>query len=1334
MVALHMIFVLQRLYFAYIYPSIEMGKPGKLKSGTHVKLKKWRKGSACASNPETKTHRNQARSRFFHKQPISNSTKSLTCDTLKVHNELINQGVIKVDPTDACSEGEQTFGSFLSGLSDCTNVTFCKIQRFWLNNSSKHKEVCAVLAAITEVIREQGGAETNTAYFAALVTALGSVEKLESATAVAYLLSITCKQVPVAVLRAKYGDVSKLLFEILGQNIELSNSAPTALVRSVLSCLSTILRQQDVSVWVQPSTMNIFHAILTLAIHSKPKIRKAAQNAACAILLASSFLIDGNTKVKTHPAAKPTAEFCVTHLEKFGGASCSSSVCHVLSLLGRVFHTFSQKSLKSSCETVLRLMTLSDPIVKSCCLQTLHSLFVNQPSIDSFPPSLVAQILTALYDCHPNSSDTQICPPWLAVMEKGVLHLSLEYLDSKDFKEAANLALAHVLKLNGMCFKLLLSPNRAVCLASSSCLETVIKKACSILINKVDEESQTNFVQSCVKLFEDGLKYKYHSVWDLIFGIFKHLFEKVLRPTDFHMVKDFICNLSNIRNSPMFAYKNELDTAVGSFVANFGPKVFLQAVPLNIDGTETEYNFPRSWILPMLATFVGKCELQFFTEYFLSLAAKLRTKALEMKSQNFATEAKVYETLQYQCWNLLPVFCHGATDLSKAFPGLARVLGHALTDQPDLRLVVMQGLRNVLTRCKESENDLKVVSRFAKNYLPILFNLYTTSEVVDSAMNESEKQLAIDANKRKTPERLAALETIKLYLPLADHHLILSYFAKAKSRVFDGENESDATRLALLDLLINMVTYVTLDQIYNIYKAVCPMLSSPNHSMQKKAYRLLEELCGSTSSDCQQFVNNHLQDLKSRLLIGLSSSSPSAKGPRICCMEQIVRHLSSNNESHGECIEFIQAVIPEVVLCTKEAKRSRTAAFNLLVTAASACMACYPESKLKGLNVYFEIVFAGLAGSPDMIKSTIIAVCRLVYEFRNTMPSELLDQTIKNVCILLGCNTREVCKASLSFVMVLCSILDRPTLAQYAQTILDSLLNWKPETRRHFRFQVKKVLQRFVQKFGFETVFAMTPEAHRKQLQNIRKLQERTKKAQNEKKKTLRKSSEMTVDSFDAKQKKETIDELLESSSDSEDEKEKNKHKPMKRSAGKAWLQDNQNDPLDLLDPSVSQQVLAVNPATAKQKPRSNDFDIAPDGRLIIPHDVVPADEDKETKKILGISNLAKSLQNSVKRKHDSDLDDSDDESGLYKPGGKGIHRDVDTEETGSFYRAKKAGGDVKYKGKDEPYAYVPLNRGMLNKRKRKKLSGQYEGLVKAVKKSSISGEKLRVKSKRKHV
>ncbi|KAG8551238.1 hypothetical protein GDO81_004020 [Engystomops pustulosus] len=126
-----------------------MGKTGKLRSGTAGKVKRWKKGHSSDSNPEVKRHREAARSRFFSR-PSSKS--DLTVDALKLHNDL-QSGSFSVHkkPEEDMEEDaemavtEKSGATFLSGLSDCTNLTFGKVQRYWESNSAAHKEICAVL-------------------------------------------------------------------------------------------------------------------------------------------------------------------------------------------------------------------------------------------------------------------------------------------------------------------------------------------------------------------------------------------------------------------------------------------------------------------------------------------------------------------------------------------------------------------------------------------------------------------------------------------------------------------------------------------------------------------------------------------------------------------------------------------------------------------------------------------------------------------------------------------------------------------------------------------------------------------------------------------------------------------------------------------------------------------------------------------------------------------------------------------------------------------------------------------------------------------------------------
>ncbi|KAJ8867394.1 hypothetical protein PR048_031195 [Dryococelus australis] len=92
--------------------------------------------------------------------------------------------------------------------------------------------------------------------------------------------------------------------------------------------------------------------------------------------------------------------------------------------------------------------------------------------------------------------------------------------------------------------------------------------------------------------------------------------------------------------------------------------------------------------------------------------------------------------------------------------------------------------------------------------------------------------------------------------------------------------------------------------------------------------------------------------------------------------------------------------------------------------------------------------------------------------------------------------------------------------------------------------------------------------------------------------------------------------------------------------------------------------------------------------------------------------------------------------------GGSGIHRPVKVVRkgkkqqssvvSGAVYRSKKARGDMKRKGMPDPYAYVPLSRKMLNKRKKAKYSGQFTNLVRAARKGARKGVKARARSGKK--
>uniref|UniRef100_A0A2K5WY02 Ribosomal RNA processing 12 homolog n=1 Tax=Macaca fascicularis TaxID=9541 RepID=A0A2K5WY02_MACFA len=1134
-----------------------MGRSGRLPSGVSAKLKRWKKGHSSDSNPTICRHRQAARSRFFSR-PSGRS--DLTVDAVKLHNELqsgsLRLGKSEVPETPMEEEAElalteKSSGTFLSGLSDCTNVTFSKVQRFWESNSASHKEICAVLAAVTEVIRSQGGKETETEYFAALV----------------------------------------------------------------LSCLATLLRKQDLEAWGYPVTLQVYHGLLSFTVHSKPKIRKAAQHGVCSVLKGSEFMF-GEKAPAHHPAAVSTAKFCIQEIEKSGGSKEATTTLHMLTLLKDLLPCFPEGLVKSCSETLLRVMTLSHVEILKECVAPHMADVGSVTSSASGPAQSVAKMFRAV---------------------------------------------------------------------------------------------------------EEGLTYKFHAAWSSVLQLLCVFFEVCGRQAH-PVMRKCLQSLCDLRLSPHFPHTAALDQAVGAAVTSMGPEVVLQAVPLEIDGSEETLDFPRSWLLPVIRDHVQETRLGFFTTYFLPLANTLKSKAMDLAQAGSTVESKIYDTLQWQIWTLLPGFCTRPTDVATSFKGLARTLGTAISERPDLRVTVCQALRTLITKGCQAEADRVEVSRFAKNFLPILFNLYGQP---------------VAAGDTPAPRR-AVLETIRTYLTITDTQLVNSLLEKASEKVLDPAS-SDFTRLSVLDLVVALAPCADEAAISKLYSTIRPYLESKAHGVQKKAYRVLEEVCASPQGPGALFVQSHLEDLKKTLLDSLRSTSSPAKRPRLKCLLHIVRKLSAEHE------EFITALVPEVILCTKEVSvGARKNAFALLVEMGHAFLR-FGSNQEEALQRYLVLIYPGLVGAVTMVSCSILALTHLLFEFKGLMGTSTVEQLLENVCLLLASRTRDVVKSALGFIKVAVTVMDMAHLAKHVQLVMEAIGKLSDDMRRHFRMKLRNLFTKFIRKFGFELVKRLLPEEYHKVLVNIRKAEARAKRHR-ALSQAATEEEEEEEEEEPAQGKGDSIEEILADSEDEEDNEEEERsrgkeQRKLARQRSQAWLKEGGGDePLNFLDPKVAQRVLATQPGPGRGRKKDHGFKVSADGRLIIREeaDGNKTEEEEGTKgEDEGMADLMEDVivrsKKHQKLKHQKEAEEDELEiPPQYQAGGSGIHRPVAKKAMpGAEYKAKKAKGDVKKKGRPDPYAYIPLNRSKLNRRKKMKLQGQFKGLVKAARRGSQVGHKNRRKDRR---
>lgn len=420
-----------------------------------------------------------------------------------------------------------------------------------------------------------------------------------------------------------------------------------------------------------------------------------------------------------------------------------------------------------------------------------------------------------------------------------------------------------------------------------------------------------------------------------------------------------------------------------------------------------------------------------------------------------------------------------------------------------------------------------------------------------------------------------------------------------------------------------------------------------------------------------------------------------------------------------------------------------------------------------------------------MVHCTLLAITRLFYEYKDIFPDAVTEMLLHNVCLLLTSQSREVVGSSLSFLRVFVTAYPVVKTAPHLERIVRAVMKMTEDCKRHFRIKSRYLLERLVRKFGHDMLCGMVPKddvVMQKRLNNIRKAHARKDKASAERESGGSgggggdsDDDEEYGEVFRVRSKAKSMTDIIAEMDDSDEndemdlEDDEQKGRQQKRNNNKqqasSYIAEGSNKIVDFLDPSAAQKVTTVKPLTeaeraekarAKKSAKNGGFKIAADGRLIIEDSEDDDDDDRGDNRM----NLAASddendekdentfralvSENARKRKLGGSVgsrrtakttatgSDHQPPAMKYQAGGTGIHRpmrnNAPSSEFGSEYRSCKARGDVKKKGKPDPYAYVPLQRSNLNRRKKAKNQGQFKNIVKGAQQGAQAGSKAKGK------
>ncbi|KAJ5907701.1 hypothetical protein N7495_000383 [Penicillium taxi] len=992
-----------------------------------------------------------------------------------------------------------------------------------------------VLSAVEDTLRDQKADFSPTAYFAALLALLsqslsaeqGIVNK-ELATSVVYLLDLTTAYVPAPILRSKFSQILTSLAPALSlPEVE----AP--LLRPSIGCLESLLIAQDGPAWNLPHTQigprRATAGLLSLSVDHRPKVRKRAQEALIKVLQAPppSPSLD-------HPAADMCAESAMKTLSDSIAAATKQKkgrqdaqnrenheplVIHSLQLVKTIASAsggWPSKKIEALCELLMNASRSTNEYITMGAFEVFEVIF--EGMADEFSSSKLPRLLDAITELKPAQNDSQLLPPWIAVLSRGY-DVSAQISPEDTFMKLP--------ELFQLIAGFLASPSHNIRVSASECLISFLNNCIpkNVIIEPSVYDEKT--LEQLARAASDLLSVKYQAAWVEVFNVCSAMFDCFKWRSSPFLV-DIVSTVGELRSNESFHGKKEADIVLGSAIEAMGPEAILEILPLNI--IEQKNGQPgRVWMLPILRDSVTNTNLRHFRSELVPLSETLYQKMVDFESAEKHVEKKIFETLVQQTWGVLPGYCELPLDVVEAFDqSFAELLSNVLYKQTELRVEICRSLQNLvesnqaILSIEAEEEDLILQRRitkaaatqniahlagFASNLLAVLFNVYSQT----LPHHRGHILQCINSYLSITPEQ-ELNETFTRVTEMLSSSLAVEQGNPIKS---DPSNKMPPTSHTLIDLIIAMSIYLPRSSFSGLFAMAAAILNgdSPNPDQQliKKAYKLIPRLASTESGSAA--LQERSGELQALMLATADKTPASGRRDRMLAIHELITHLPTSE------LHFIPSILSEVVLGCKESnEKARTAAFDLLIHLArrtideernpagtvirNSLVPHMPDDSPDApanIEEFFTMVSAGLAGSsPHMVAASVTALSRLFFDFHKELRAEVLTDLVQTVELFLTSNNREIVRSVLGFVKVAVVVLPEEALRPRLSSLVPNLMAWNKEHKGRLRSKVKGIIDRLVRRFGAPLMENLVGEEDRKLVVNIRKQRERSKRKKKE--------------------------------------------------------------------------------------------------------------------------------------------------------------------------------------------------------------------------------------------
>lgn len=1092
-----------------------------------------------------------------------------------------------------------------------------------------------VLSAVEDTLKDQKHGSTPTAYFAALLALLsqsisvskGIVNK-ELATSVVYLLDLVTPHVPQPLLRSKFSQILTNLAPALTHQ-----EAEAPLLRSSIGCLESLLVAQDASAWALPQAQvgprRAVAGLLTMAMDHRPKVRKRAQESLTNVLKnpPPSPSLD-------HPAADMCAETALRSLSDIAKVAGKSKkhrgpgkddqhqpgLIHALQLIKTIASAsggWPSRKIEPLCELLLNISKSSNEYLTMAAFETFEIIFAGMA--DEFSTKL-PRLMEVISELRPSQNDSQLLPPWIAVISRGY-DVSAQINPQDTFQKLP--------ELFEMISGFLASSSHNIRISASECLISLMVNCVprDVLLQPsvYDEKTFEKLARQATEL----LSVKYQAAWMEVFNVLGAMFD-AFKWRFASFLSEIVKTVGELRGSDAFNGKKEADHLLGKAVRAMGSEAVLDILPLNLAKPQPGQS-GRAWLLPILRDHISNTNLNHFRSAFVPLSEIMFQRVLEHGSAEKSMEIKIFETVVQQIWALLPGYCDLPLDVTVAFDQtFAELVSNLLYKQTELRVNICRALqmlvdsnRQILAIQTEQEDlvlqrrvskfqaqsNIDHLAGYAGNLLAVLFNVYSQTLPNHRAyiLRCINAYLSITPNKE-------LMETFTRVTTMLESSLkeTGSQTQADKQKLKKSEDKMPPMSHTLMDLVITIAIYLPRDSFATLFNiASLIIVKDDDPQLQKKAYKLIPRLAESETG--RQALVERNEQLQQLILSSADKASAPARRDRLDAITQIVSSLPNTS------LHFIPSVLPEVVISAKEVNdKARSSAFNLLVlmgekmaeggNVVNSKVAHMPDDAADvqaSLEEFLTMVSAGLAGStPHMVSASITALTRILYEFRERLPESVIEDLVQTMDLFLTSNNREIVRSVLGFVKV--SIISLPTnmIVPKLETLVPNLMVWSHEHKAHFKAKVKHIIERMMRRFGVEVVEKYCPEADKKLVHNIRKTRERRKR-----KKDAAGEEGTDQEAGNVKRKgrfESEFDEAVYGSDESEEGSGSSDDDTAsgRRKGGQAFIVEDEDEPLDLLDKKSLANISSTKPAKIRQPPtKKSKAKTDLDGKLLLGDD-----------------------------------------------------------------------------------------------------------------------------------